>query len=832
MAVLLDTALFLSARGFRLFPLVPGGKTPAVKQWRDVACRYTGGDSDDEKAVFDLFCGWWGAGGAGYNIGLVTGGREGLLVIDVDVKNGAKGHETMAFLEAENGFFGRTMCVETPTGGWHYYLRGFRSKNSVNRLGPGIDTRGEGGYVVAPGSVINGGAGGTYVMRDGFTEDPVTAIAECPEWIKNALVRYDDTAGDKIFPGNRINTLGGATSTGDVPYAVARAVTYLHNTAPLAIQGDGGDHVAYRVACVVKDFGVPQTSCLALMLDLWNDRCSPPWPPEDLSCKIENAYKYGTEPPGGMAPDNVFSPVEIAGGEPENNRTVIQYRGADLDGVVPQIMTVLAADTSPDRVLMQGVAYVSVYPRRPVTVRDVRDKSRNLGGVIRRHDKHSLRLKIMRVIELHKWNNTDEEWRHVICPMDVVDAVLSDSGGALPSIAGIVDHPVIRTDGSLLDTPGYDDQTGLYATFDPDEYTCIPMAPTEADALGAIGFIIGQVFDGFPFASDMDCAVAVAALLTGFAQKSISGEVPGFLFSAPTQATGKTALAGVILCALSGKQPPATSWPWNEEEMGKTIVSVLGEGQSGVLFDNIRAGKQLESAKLASAMTSGQYSTRILGGNDMAHLSTNVLWTFTGNNVVLAGDMVSRVMTCYLDAKTGNPEKRRFTRPGTLTDWMYANRSRVVISCLTILLYGRCVPVSENMAPSRFSEWDAWVRHPILALLGDDIATVFDDASDHDPISNIVSDFIQEMHNVFGNRKTLARDILIMAQSGEKGTGGLRDAIMALVPSEKTISSVGVIKLGRALKTHVNKGNGVYNLKSARDPRSKQIMWCVEKTRG
>ena len=48
---------------------------------------------------------------------------------------------------------------------------------------------------------------------------------------------------------------------------------------------------------------------LALLLDHWNDQCQPPWAPEELDTKVQNAYRYGQSPPGIAAPEAVFSPV-------------------------------------------------------------------------------------------------------------------------------------------------------------------------------------------------------------------------------------------------------------------------------------------------------------------------------------------------------------------------------------------------------------------------------------------------------------------------------------------------------------------------------------------
>jgi hypothetical protein len=89
-------------------------------------------------------------------IGLVTGNASGLIVIDVDIKNknpDRHGWAALGLLEAELGRLPEPKIASTPSGGRHYYFRyaeGIRS--STEKLGPGLDIKAEGGFVVAPPS--------------------------------------------------------------------------------------------------------------------------------------------------------------------------------------------------------------------------------------------------------------------------------------------------------------------------------------------------------------------------------------------------------------------------------------------------------------------------------------------------------------------------------------------------------------------------------------------------------------------------------------------------------------------------------------------------------
>lgn len=130
-------ALEYASLGRRVFPLAAGSKEPVVKDWPRVAT------TDPEQIRR-----WWRHPNEGgqlinwhCNIGLVTG--DGLVVVDVDPKNGGEVPDWIR----------PTLTATTPSGGWHfyYYVQG-QVPNSVGRLAPGVDVRGERGYVVAPPS--------------------------------------------------------------------------------------------------------------------------------------------------------------------------------------------------------------------------------------------------------------------------------------------------------------------------------------------------------------------------------------------------------------------------------------------------------------------------------------------------------------------------------------------------------------------------------------------------------------------------------------------------------------------------------------------------------
>ncbi|HSH42637.1 MAG TPA: hypothetical protein VK973_10995, partial [Arenicellales bacterium] len=127
-----------------------------------------------------------------------------------------------------------------------------------------------------------------------------SALAPAPQWLIDRCGRAPERAEvDRAMPENV-----------DTDRARDRAVHYLEKEAPEAVEGAAGDQTTYVVACRVKDLGVPESEAVDLMLDHWNDRCQPPWAPEELATKVRNAYQYGVEPPGAAAPEAQFEAVQ------------------------------------------------------------------------------------------------------------------------------------------------------------------------------------------------------------------------------------------------------------------------------------------------------------------------------------------------------------------------------------------------------------------------------------------------------------------------------------------------------------------------------------------
>jgi hypothetical protein len=150
---MLASALDYARRGWQVLPLEPAGKRPLGALVPHGLKEAT----TDETTIRQ----WWTTE-PNANVGIATGAVSGLVVIDVD---GADGAQELRELVDQHGRFKATWA-RTGSGGWHAYLQypGVEVRNSAGKLGPGLDVRGDGGYVVAPPSIHP--CGGRYTWRN------------------------------------------------------------------------------------------------------------------------------------------------------------------------------------------------------------------------------------------------------------------------------------------------------------------------------------------------------------------------------------------------------------------------------------------------------------------------------------------------------------------------------------------------------------------------------------------------------------------------------------------------------------------------------------------
>lgn len=308
-------------------------------------------------------------------------------------------------------------------------------------------------------------------------------------------------------------------------------------------------------------------------------------------------------------------------------------------------------------------------------------------------------------------------------PSAIVDQVATL--GEWPDIRpleGITEVPTIRPDGSLIESPGYDEATGLW--YSPnEEFPRIPDRPTLDDAKSAVEELYALVED-FPFAKPEYKATWLAALLTPLVRWAIDGPTPLFLFDANTPGSGKTKLCDLVAIVATGRVMARGDYPDHNEEMQKTILSIAIEGDRAVLFDNVDSGAAIGGAALDRALTARTIKGRILGKSQMTpELPFDAVLFATGNNLGLKGDALRRIVPCRLESQEERPETRKDFRigkdcvcgcRGDLLAHAKKVRGRLVRAALTIvrayIVAGR---PDRGLVPMDYPAWCGVVRDAV-----------------------------------------------------------------------------------------------------------------------
>jgi hypothetical protein len=287
---------------------------------------------------------------------------------------------------------------------------------------------------------------------------------------------------------------------------------------------------------------------------------------------------------------------------------------------------------------------------------------------------------------------------------------------AVRQLTGVVPFPVLRPDGSILVTPGYDPATGLFLHWVADPLE-VPDRPTRDDARRAATHLLDVVSD-FPFQADMHRGAWLGGLLTPLAKPAFDGPAPLFLVDANVRAAGKGMLLEVLSRIVTGNPFPVLSYPAGskdgEEELRKKITTFLMYGDRMVLLDNLTGG--FGDGTLDRCLTATEWQDRQLGANRQFRGPIDVTFYATGNNVEVRADTARRICHIRLESPEERPEERSDFRRPHLISWVLDNRTRLLTGALTILrAYHVAGRPDHGLKPwGSFESWSRLVRNAVV----------------------------------------------------------------------------------------------------------------------
>lgn len=337
------------------YPIFPCGmnKQPLTKHgFKDA--------SIDPKTISAMFTPFPGA-----RIGMPTGRASGIFVVDIDTKNGPEAVDWMMHNDLHN----QTKCVRTQSGGYHLWYRMPETelRNTASRLVRGVDTRGEGGYVLIPPS-------------DGYCEFNDAPVADLPDWILEALQRPSRTAEQSTTTTPSTRHIEGGT-----PYGLEALA---RECDAIRFAGDGTKHTAlnkaaYSIGGLVASGELEQSLALSDLRSALADIQSACRDFKAAQRTLERSFRDGLLQPREV--DHIEPDAEISDdwapllqtlardNLPERNISALVPRGLqDVDGFLGEFVaytTRTARRPQPFAALAAGITLVAALAGRKYRTR-------------------------------------------------------------------------------------------------------------------------------------------------------------------------------------------------------------------------------------------------------------------------------------------------------------------------------------------------------------------------------------------------------------------------------------------------------------------------------
>ncbi|MEV2203699.1 bifunctional DNA primase/polymerase [Streptomyces fradiae] len=403
-----------------------------------------------------------------------------------------------------------------------------------------------------------------------------------------------------------------------------------------------------------------------------------------------------------------------------------------------------------------------------------------------------------------------EEQRELFMPKSC-STILGRKDWPLPILRGVVTSPVIRRDGTLLDSLGYDRATGLYLEPRVPLRRLAPQVTRES-LERAKAIVLDQVLKDFPWVAASDRAHFLGALLTPILRPYFHGPTPMFVLTATAAGTGKSLLKDIFRYCYGIAD---TAWPENDTELRKSITTQLyGTGQPVVVLDNLPNGYVIKSPVLSALLTSEVWGDRVLGATSKVSMPNDRVWIVTGNSLRTGGDNGRRVLWVRLDADCPDPDQRDNFTIGDLRPWLRSNASTLVAALVTLVrAWVAAGAPTIRVRKGDYSEW-ASMMAGLLGFLGvDGWMADRDEARDQDDELQEWSLFLEMWRETYGEEPLT--------------TGALIKGLPNHVP-RKGDELPSANQLGIWLKGRRGRYFGTHKVVMVVDSHRKQNLWRVE----
>jgi len=604
---------------------------------------------------------------------------------------------------------------------------------------------------------------------------------------------------------------------------------------PASIEGKhGSDKAILACCCIIQKFPDLTDAEVMEVLTDWNNRCLPPWTPEELARKIQEARKK-TEEEVRYSPEDMLPEIMLFTG---------RLHQARLDTIAE---ITKAMETAGETVLLNHKGVCSdVFIHREKVTKGTFEQPAGM-ATIRRSSESLIKLTLSKHLNFFS-NRLDKDGDSIAritdAPLALVKAI-SDEPSGLDQLHFLAHGPYINfKDKVLINRAGIDKKTCRYLVNEVEGLEeLIPDNPTRADAVTALKKLWNAVSE-FPWLYNHQerfqlednmrneggsreetfinqSFVKWLTLLLAQAVRLELSVCPLGLITANTPGLGKTYLAHAIPSILFGRTASVTSLPEGSnmqsrgEELRKRIISQIEAGNTFMLIDNVSriAGSDFNSPELEALVTSDDYSDRRLGSNtDTAGGKHRLQVIVTGNDTRPGADLADR--TLFVKLESNEPNRRHHFTPthGDFLEYCRQHRKELLAATLTIVKGWLVAGSPKPSSPNGFGSFPDFNNIPIAMahwVSGiDPLDGRLDDIRESDTIAQSRAALISNWTELLGKEALTCGQILDRIKStslgntyGSEPHSAFKEALLELVPGVFRSDDLPSAKqLGRALR--------------------------------
>ena len=358
---------------------------------------------------------------------------------------------------------------------------------------------------------------------------------------------------------------------------------------------------------------------------------------------------------------------------------------------------------------------------------------------------------------------------------ELVQAYMNSTGfPGVPTVRRLGRAPVIGEDLSVAWDVGYAPASQVFITEGMDRrligearsttdlgivigsegVTSIAPRTVDAEMARRAGKYLMSWFTPFAFVNPDAAADCLGLALTPMLMSYIKGPIPGGVFIANKEGSGKTTCAQMVSILATGSETAPSTWP-SISQMRNTVTSMLKSSSTVGLFDNVKT--DLDNDALESLLTSRQWQERKFHSQDNMTLPNDTLWMFTKNSPSLSPDMLRRLVLVSLDRFRS---KAKWDK--TIIRRALQEEDKIRSAMVTLVMYWRSLGTpSGNAEPFvGFEEWSEAISG-ILESAGiagfglardSDVSTVYTEDDD-------AADMVGRIYEVMGTSPWTGKDL-------------------------------------------------------------------------